>query len=116
EVLQLPDDLTSGMAADAILSISFGPLAHFNLAGLAHALETEPRSCTEQIVSSAEPLLSARSWLSNESQSLAAERLAQNVERVLSRQAASGAFGLWSPGSRNFWLDAYATEFLLRAS
>ncbi|QEM82134.1 alpha-2-macroglobulin family protein [Halomonas binhaiensis] len=114
DVLQLPDSLTSGMAADATLSISFGPLAHFNLAGLAHALETEPRSCTEQIVSSIEPLLSARRWLSSESQELADDRLAQGVERVLSRQAASGAFGLWAPGSQDFWLDAYTTEFLLR--
>jgi uncharacterized protein YfaS (alpha-2-macroglobulin family) len=34
---------------------------------------------------------------------------------VLARQGSEGAFGLWSPGGDDAWLDAYVTDFLTRA-
>ncbi len=42
-------------------------------------------------------------------------RVEQAVEEVLTNQSAEGAFGLWQPGSGDFWLDAYVTDFLSRA-
>ena len=43
------------------------------------------------------------------------ERIDQSITKVLTRQSANGAFGLWSPGSGDFWLDAYVSDFLGRA-
>jgi uncharacterized protein YfaS (alpha-2-macroglobulin family) len=37
------------------------------------------------------------------------------IARVLTRQASNGAFGLWRAESGDFWLDAYASDFLSRA-
>ena len=34
---------------------------------------------------------------------------------MLARQGSEGAFGLWSPGGDDAWLDAYVTDFLTRA-
>jgi uncharacterized protein YfaS (alpha-2-macroglobulin family) len=43
------------------------------------------------------------------------QRLQDAIARLLSRQDSSGAFGLWSMGGGDFWLDAYVTDFLTRA-
>jgi hypothetical protein len=43
------------------------------------------------------------------------ERIAKAIETVLARQGSEGAFGLWSPGGDDAWLDAYVTDFLTRA-
>ena len=44
-------------------------------------------------------------------------RVKQAIERELSRQGASGAFGMWAAdsGDDDPWLDAYVTDFLTRA-
>jgi uncharacterized protein YfaS (alpha-2-macroglobulin family) len=42
-------------------------------------------------------------------------RVTQAIAAVLANQDASGAFGLWQPGSGDMWLDAYVTDFLSRA-
>ena len=44
-------------------------------------------------------------------------RIRQAIERELSRQSASGAFGMWSADENNEdpWLDAFVTDFLTRA-
>jgi len=115
EALVLPKSVVAGFAPEATVNLSFGPLALFDLAGLVSALDHTPWGCTEQLISSAEPLMSARALLAPDRQTLADERLGERVGEVLSRQSASGAFGDWAPGSGHFWLDAYATEFLLRA-
>ena len=43
------------------------------------------------------------------------DRIRDAIERVLSRQDSSGAFGLWSVGGDDLWLDAFVTDFLTRA-
>ena len=43
------------------------------------------------------------------------ERIAKAIEIVLARQGSEGAFGLWSPGGDDAWLDSYVTDFLTRA-
>jgi len=43
------------------------------------------------------------------------ERIAKAIETVLARQGSEGAFGLWSAGGDDAWLDSYVTDFLTRA-
>jgi uncharacterized protein YfaS (alpha-2-macroglobulin family) len=100
------------------VSLSVTPSAALDVASLLAALDRYPLGCTEQIVSRALPLLYVNE-LSLDAQ-LAVdtgvdERIAKAVETVLSRQGSEGAFGLWSPGGDDAWLDAYVTDFLTRA-
>jgi alpha-2-macroglobulin len=43
------------------------------------------------------------------------ERVQAGVDRVLARQNRTGGFGAWSASGYDPWLDAYATDVLLRA-
>ncbi|WP_413616334.1 alpha-2-macroglobulin family protein [Halomonas cupida] len=114
--LELPDSFVEGMAEDAALTISFGGLADFHVPAVARSLYAMAWGCTEQLISSVEPLMSARQVLPDEARDKAAERLDEVLAGVLSRQSPTGAFGDWAPESNNFWLDAYASEFLWRAA
>lgn len=98
--------------------VSAGPLARFDVPGLLRSLDRYPYGCTEQVTSKALPLL----YLSSVAEPLGISgtgkmrlRIGQAVEKVLTRQAANGAFGLWRAGSGDFWLDSYVTDFLSRA-
>ena len=100
------------------VSLSVTPTAALDVATLLAALDRYPLGCTEQIVSRALPLLYVNE-LSLDAQ-LAVdtgvdERIAKAIEIVLARQGSEGAFGLWSPGGDDAWLDAYVTDFLTRA-
>lgn len=99
-------------------TLAIGPLARFDTPGLLRALDRYPYGCTEQITSQAMPLLylsSVAEAMGLASRDKTRERIAQAIDAVLSNQSASGAFGLWRPGSGDFWLDAYVTDFLSRA-
>ncbi|MFA3919905.1 alpha-2-macroglobulin family protein [Ruegeria hyattellae] len=98
--------------------LSAGPIAKFDAAGLMARLDRYPYGCTEQVTSQAMPLL----YLSSVAQASGLgdgpamdTRIAASVERVLTRQSANGAFGLWRAESGDFWLDAYVSDFLSRA-
>ncbi len=100
------------------VALSVTPTAALDVATLLAALDRYPLGCTEQIVSRALPLLYV-SELSADTQ-LAVdtgvdERIAKAIAIVLARQGSEGAFGLWSPGGDDAWLDAYVTDFLTRA-
>ncbi|GHF41661.1 alpha-2-macroglobulin family protein [Seohaeicola zhoushanensis] len=113
------NDVFTGMrpgTGKAILSA--GPLARFDAPGLLTMLDQYPYGCTEQITSKAMPLL----YLSSVAKAAGMgdgpavkERIEAAIAKVLSRQSANGAFGLWRPDSGDFWLDAYASDFLSRA-
>ncbi len=84
------------------------------------ALERYPYGCSEQTVSVAMPLLYANRLASIEDLGIDPDldgRISRAIERELSRQSASGAFGMWSADSDNDdpWLDAFVTDFLTRA-
>ncbi|AAV93461.1 alpha-2-macroglobulin family protein [Ruegeria pomeroyi] len=103
-------------SARAILSA--GPLARFDAPGLLGVLDRYPYGCTEQVTSQAMPLL----YLGAVAQAAGlgtgpqvAERIDAAIRRILTRQSANGAFGLWRAESGDFWLDAYASDFLSRA-
>ncbi len=98
--------------------ITAGPLGKMDVPGLLQTLDRYPYGCTEQVTSRAMPLL----YLSEvaEAMGLGARariqtRVDQAIERVLTRQASNGAFGLWRAESGDFWLDAYVSDFLSRA-
>ncbi|MAY44076.1 MAG: PAN domain-containing protein [Rhodobacteraceae bacterium] len=97
--------------------ISAGPLARFDVPGLLAQLDRYPYGCTEQVTSQALPLL----YLSSVAGMMGLpgpqvdDRIAQAIDRILTRQAPNGSFGLWAPISGEFWLDAYVTDFLSRA-
>lgn len=108
-------DLQAGTGR-AILSA--GPLAKFDAPGLLTMLDRYPYGCTEQVTSRAMPLL----YLSSVAQAsglgngpAVQARVDAAISRVLTRQAANGAFGLWRAESGDFWLDAYVSDFLSRA-
>ncbi len=100
------------------VALSVTPTAALDVATLIAALDRYPLGCTEQIVSRALPLLYV-SELSVDAQIAVDtgidERIAKAIEIVLARQGSEGAFGLWSPGGDDAWLDAYVTDFLTRA-
>ncbi len=109
------DGLQSGTGT---ATLAVGPIARFDAPGLLASLDRYPYGCTEQITSKALPLL----YLSDVAQAMdlaqAAgidERITQAIAEVLTNQDANGAFGLWQPGSGDFWLDAFVTDFLSRA-
>jgi len=102
----------------ASATLTAGPLARFDVPGLLRQLDRYPYGCTEQVTSSAMPLL----YLSSVAQSAGLgeparinDKIGKAIERVLNRQASNGAFGLWRAQSGDFWLDAYVTDFLSRA-
>ncbi len=102
----------------ASATLSAGPLARFDVPGLLQQLDRYPYGCTEQLTSGAMPLL----YLSSMAQSAGLgeperinEKVGRAIDRILTRQTSSGAFGLWRASSGEFWLDAYVTDFLSRA-
>ena len=99
-------------------SLAIGPIARLNAPGLLASLDRYPYGCTEQIASKALPLI----YFDQVAQAMQLKgagnikaRVEQAVSDVLANQSSSGAFGLWSPSSGDFWLDAYVTDFLSRA-
>ncbi|MEG6508443.1 alpha-2-macroglobulin [Methyloligella sp. 2.7D] len=100
------------------LALSVTPTAALDVATLIASLDRYPLGCTEQVISRAMPLLYAKQ-LSAESHLTADtsldERLGNTIETVLARQGSEGAFGLWSAGGADPWLDSYVTDFLTRA-
>lgn len=101
-----------------LATFTAGPLAQLNAPALLASLDRYPYGCTEQVTSTAMPLL----YLSSVAQAMGLggvididKRINQAVERVLTRQGSNGAFGLWSASSGDFWLDAYVSDFLSRA-
>ncbi|MBP0483207.1 alpha-2-macroglobulin family protein [Sagittula salina] len=98
--------------------VSAGPLARFDAPGLLASLDRYPYGCTEQVTSQALPLL----YMSAIAEPLGLGnkdridlRIDQSITRILTRQDANGAFGLWGAYSGDAWLDAYVTDFLSRA-
>ncbi len=116
---QFSTDVFAGLrpgTARAVLSA--GPLARFDVPGLLAQLDRYPYGCTEQVTSTAMPLL----YLSSVAEAAGLgngpavnARIDAAIRKVLTRQASNGAFGLWRAESGDFWLDAYASDFLSRA-
>ncbi|HSD92859.1 MAG TPA: alpha-2-macroglobulin [Methyloceanibacter sp.] len=100
------------------VALSVTPTAALDVASLIASLDRYPLGCTEQIVSRAIALLYVNELALNAQLAVDGgidERIQKAIETVLARQGSEGAFGLWSPGGDDAWLDAYVTDFLTRA-
>jgi uncharacterized protein YfaS (alpha-2-macroglobulin family) len=108
-------DLVPGTGS---LALSVTPSAALDVASLLAALDRYPLGCTEQIVSRALPLLYVNEMALDVHLATDADvdaRIKKAIAMVLARQGYEGAFGLWSPGGSDAWLDSYVTDFLTRA-
>ncbi len=115
--ITLTSDVFAGLVpGTGKVALSVTPKAALDVATLLAALDRYPLGCTEQIISRALPLLYV-SELSTDSTVDPGidERIRKAIETVLARQGYEGAFGLWSPGGDDPWLDAYVTDFFTRA-
>ena len=103
---------------DATMSASFTPF--LDTAPLLSSLRRYPYGCTEQTVSVAVPLLLSErlGLLPGQSAAERTDALQAAVDKLLSRQSASGAIGLWyeGDGRASPYLQLYASEFLLDAA
>jgi len=103
--------------AEALLSVS--PRPDWDVPGLLRALDRYAYGCLEQTTSRALPLLYvqdvARLWQTDPGASTA-ETLDRAIGHVVELQRSDGSFGVWSDsGDTVPWLDAYASDFLIRA-
>jgi uncharacterized protein YfaS (alpha-2-macroglobulin family) len=119
ESLTVSNDLFADLVpGTGSVSISVGPSTALDAATILQALDRYPFGCSEQIASRALPLLYVNELAAQARVALDSgvdERIRDAIERLLSRQASNGSFGLWSPGGDDPWLDAYVTDFLTRA-
>ena len=113
---ELLADLIPGTGSIAVSASPFGAL---DAPALLAALQRYPYGCSEQTVSIAMPLLYVNRLVSIEHLGVDPDldgRINQAIDRELSRQSASGAFGMWSADSDDdVWLDAFVSDFLTRA-
>ena len=99
-------------------TLSVGPIARFDAAGLLEALDRYPYGCTEQLTSKALPLLyfgDVAEALDLGPHKAVRTRIKQAIAEILSNQSSAGSFGLWAPGNGDLWLDSYVSDFLSRA-
>ena len=119
EVFTFDANLLAGLqSGTARATLSAGPLSRFNVPGLLRQLDQYPYGCTEQVTSSALPLLYLSGVAGDAGLGTPVKinaKIAQSIDRVLARQASNGAFGLWRAETGAFWLDAYVSDFLWRA-
>ncbi|HEY8578746.1 MAG TPA: alpha-2-macroglobulin family protein, partial [Beijerinckiaceae bacterium] len=119
--VSISNDLLADFApGTGAVSVSATPWPGLDPAALLQALDRYPYGCTEQTVSRAMPLLYVNRLASQAMLALddgIEGRVKASIERVLSRQDSSGAFGLWSAddAGRDLWLDAFVGDFLTRA-
>ena len=103
--------------AEALLSVS--PRPDWDVPGLLRALDRYAYGCLEQTTSRALPLLYVEAvaglWRTDPgfNPNGAIDRA---IGHVVELQRSDGSFGIWNDsGDTVPWLDAYATDFLLRA-
>ncbi len=114
------DAVADFVPGTATVSVSAGGAARLDVVGILDALDRYPYGCSEQTTSRALPLL----YLNDIAASVGVgadtdltARIQDAIASLLSKQASSGAFGLWGPYTGgDLWLDAYITDFLTRAA
>lgn len=113
-----PASVLSGYAAGGVsLTVSYSPFRGFDPAPIAAALSRYPYGCSEQLVSTAFPLLYAPEVGGTPKLRAAPASLAPTVAKLIDREALDGSFGLWrvGDGEADPWLGAYIVDFLLEA-
>jgi|HubBroStandDraft_4_1064222.scaffolds.fasta_scaffold01645_1 hypothetical protein len=103
--------------AEALLTVS--PRPDWDVPGLLRALDRYAYGCLEQTTSRALPLLFvdavAGLWRSDPGFA-PVETIDRAIGHVVELQRSDGSFGVWNDTDDTVpWLDAYATDFLIRA-
>lgn len=121
EQVKIDRALIAGFLPGSIrTSVSFSRLKGVDPAPLLESLYRYPYGCSEQLVSSALPLLYIND-LGGEAglgpDFAVRPRVQEAINQLLNRQASDGSFGLWreQDGGATAWLGAYITDFLYRA-
>lgn len=114
------DLLAEFLPRSGAVSLAVSSWGAIDAPALLQALDRYPYGCTEQTVSRAMPLLYVNRLASQAMLALddgVEQRVKDAIERVLSRQDSTGAFGLWSANDAgdDLWLDAFVGDFLTRA-
>jgi hypothetical protein len=110
--------IANSIMQGASISVNMTRSPAFDIPALLMSLDRYPYGCAEQTTSRALPLLylselNASAGLPDDGE--VHKRVQDAIYRVLSYQSSAGSFGLWAPGSGDFWLDNYVTDFLTRA-
>lgn len=119
ERLDIGADRLGGLVAGTgSVSVAATRTGALDVPSLLLALDRYPYGCAEQTTSRALPLLylssvAAQTGIADDA--AIKERVQKAVFNVLAKQAPSGSFGLWGPGSGDLWLDSYVSDFLTRA-
>ncbi|MGE3301638.1 MAG: alpha-2-macroglobulin [Hyphomonadaceae bacterium] len=115
-----PNTLDAFAAGEARATVSYSNLRGLDPAPLLDVLERYPYGCSEQLTSTAMPLLYANALAAAAKQRgdpRLRARVQDAVNKLLDRQGSDGSFGLWREGDRaaSPWLGAYVVDFLRRA-
>ena len=102
------------------VSLGYSAFAGIDVPSLLQSLYRYPYGCTEQLTSSAFPLVyfNDPSPLGQRRQDGGVkQRVQQAIDTILDRQDASGRFGLWRAGDGDAspWLNVHAVDFLVHA-
>ncbi|MEO1014905.1 MAG: alpha-2-macroglobulin [Pseudomonadota bacterium] len=122
ETLNVDATLIDGLVEGTVeATASFSPLRGVAPGPLLESLYRYPYGCSEQLVSTAFPLIYWRdvAAAAGRDDDLASRgRVQDAVNKLLDRQGTDGAFGLWRVDDRGAtpWLGAYVTDFLAQAS
>lgn len=121
ETFALSEALLTPFAPGSVdVAVSFSRLRGIEPGPLLDALYRYPYGCTEQLTSSAFPLLFVDvlgGEVGRGPERAVRPRVQSAINKVMNRQSPNGAFGLWRVGDRyaNPWLGPYVVDFLYRA-
>ena len=115
-----PELLAPFVPGSVQMTVGYSAIGAIDVPGLLQSLYTYPFGCTEQLSSSALPLLyfnDARLLGRSANDPGVHDRVQTAIATIIDRQDAAGRFGLWRVGDGNAstWLNVYALDFLLRA-
>ena len=121
ESFRLSPELAAGFdPASASVLVSFSSVGNIDVAGLIASLDAYPFGCSEQLVSTAMPML----YVEQEASATLGVapggvrlRVQDAVDKLLERQDEEGAFGLWRAGDGQAepYLGGMIIDFLVRA-
>lgn len=115
-----PRQLDPFIPGSVSVTVGYAAVAGLDTAALLRSLYRYPYGCSEQLASSAWPLLyfDDPALLGRVPRDAGVSRRVQGaVDELLDREDAAGRFGLWrvGDGEASPWLGAYVVDFLLHA-
>ena len=115
-----PHTLDAFVPGSVTAQISYSKLAGIDVPGLLLSLWRYPYGCTEQLASTAFPLVyydDPTFSAGAADKSAIRGRVQSAIDRIVDRQDPEGTFGLWRAGDglSSDWLNLYAFDFLLHA-